>query len=256
MVLMIVGVEVVGKMDDKKFEEIYEVTDYEVLTDGGWSDIGAIGKTIKYTVWNLITEHHSLKCADNHIVFRANGNQVFVKDLKPGDKIKTDCGDECVVNVYKEDFDDNMYDLQVESLNHSYYSNGILSHNSTMYCIYALWYTTFFPEKKVMILANKAQTSLELMGRIELAYSYLPSWLKCAVTTYNKGQLEFANKSCVIGFASSSSAARGFTASCVDKDTKVVIRFKWLPFIRFKVKVGFLEKLGNFCAKLRRKPIV
>lgn len=48
-----------------------------------------------------------------------------------------------------------MYDVQAGG-DHRYFSDGLLSHNSTIYCIFSLWYTTFFPEKKVMILANKA----------------------------------------------------------------------------------------------------
>ena len=35
---------------ERKFEEIYEIDDYEILTDSGWQDISFIGKTIKYQI--------------------------------------------------------------------------------------------------------------------------------------------------------------------------------------------------------------
>lgn len=110
-----------------------------------------------------------------------------------------------------------MYDVQAGG-GHRYFSDGILSHNSTIYCIFTLWYTTFFPEKKVMILANKAQTALELLSRIATAYEYLPAWIKCACVEYNKGSITFANMSSIKAFASSSDAARGHSCNCVVLD--------------------------------------
>lgn len=114
-----------------------------------------------------------------------------------------------------------LFDIQKELLNFLVQNNKIIccsgrqQGKSTIYCIYTLWLTCFFPEKKVMILANKSATALELLGRIEMGYSYLPSWLKPSVISYNKGEMMFANKSGVRGFASSSDAARGFSANVV-----------------------------------------
>jgi hypothetical protein len=53
----------------------------------------------------------------------------------------------------------------------------------------------FFPEKKVMILANKFETALEICSRIRLAYEYIPKFLKPAVITWNKSEILFANRS-------------------------------------------------------------
>jgi hypothetical protein len=112
-----------------------------------------------------------------------------------------------------------MYDLELsEKSNHLYYTNGILSHNTTTYTIYLLWLTNFFPEKKVMLLANKLETALEILGRIRLAYEYLPQFLKASVLTWNKGEIVFGNMSTIKGFSTSSSAARGFSANVVVAD--------------------------------------
>ena len=112
-----------------------------------------------------------------------------------------------------------MYDIELgDDSDRRYYTNGILSHNSTIYCIYSLWRSIFFPEKKIMILANKAATALELLSRIETGYEYLPYWLKPACLVFNKGEITFSNLSSIRAFASSSDAARGFSANTVVLD--------------------------------------
>ncbi len=205
-------------LPDRKFVDVVDSDDYEVLTDQGWEDIICVGKTIPYTIYELKTETHSLKCADTHIVFDSNMNEVFVKDLEVGQLVATDIGFEEVTDLIVSDTEDSMYDICVDSAEHRYFTNGILSHNSTIYCIYSLWLATFFPEKKIMLLANKAATALELLGRIITGYEYLPKWLKAAATVVNKGELSFANMSSIRAFASSSDAARGFSCNTVILD--------------------------------------
>lgn len=89
------------------------------------------------------------------------------------------------------------------------------SSKTTTYTIYLLWLTMFHPEKKVMLLANKLDTCIEICGRIRLAYQYIPSFLKPAVVTWNKAEIEFSNLSVIKGFATASDAARGFSCNCV-----------------------------------------
>ena len=98
---------------ERKFEESFDINDYEILTDEGWQDCVAIHKTIPYTVWQLTTKSFCLKCADNHIVFDENMNQIFVKDLVVGQKIQTENGLEEVVSVIEFDETDNMYDIEL-----------------------------------------------------------------------------------------------------------------------------------------------
>lgn len=57
---------------DRKFIESYEINDFEILTDSGWIDADAIHKTVEYKIWKLSTPSYTLKCADNHIVFKKN----------------------------------------------------------------------------------------------------------------------------------------------------------------------------------------
>lgn len=112
------------------------VNDYEVLTDDGWVKIKKIHTTIPYDVYHLkLDDGKELKCADNHIVFDENFNEVFVKNLEIGDRIQINSENKeklsIVISKDLLDYQETMYDLELdESSNHRYYTNNILSHNT------------------------------------------------------------------------------------------------------------------------------
>jgi len=121
----------IAETHDRKFLETYKVKDYEVLTDNGWQDIFAIGKTIPYDIWEIKTENYELRCADKHLVFDEFMETIYIDKLKIGDKIQTKTGLEeiCIINHFEEKV--SMYDLELDySSNRRFYTNGILSHNS------------------------------------------------------------------------------------------------------------------------------
>lgn len=210
---------------DRKFVESFDIDDFEIFTDSGWEAANAIHKTVPYKIWTLVTNNYELQCADTHIVFDENFNEVFVKDLVVGQKIITESGLDEVLDVFETDEEDNMYDIELnDSSDHRYYTNGILSHNTTTYTIFCLWYATLFQEKKIMICANKLQTALEIMDRIRKAYENIPFWMKPGILTYNKGEIVFANGSSIRAHSTSSSAARGSSCNCVIGDTKVTVK--------------------------------
>jgi len=116
---------------NKKFLESKKINDYEVLTDTGWVDINAIHKTIEYEVIHLITDKFELFCADNHIIFK-DGKEEYVINLSKGDIIDTINGPSEVISISSEGVLKNMYDLELDyDSNKRYYTNGILSHNTT-----------------------------------------------------------------------------------------------------------------------------
>jgi len=200
---------------ERKFVRSINVSDWEVSSDSGWVPITHIHKTIKYKEWVVKTiSGKKLICADDHIVFDAYGNQTFIKNLKPNStKILTENGPETVISVYETDKESNMFDLTVNSNDHRLYTNGILSHNTTTVVAYLLWYVLFNEDKFVAILANKAKTSREILGRIQLAYEALPLWLQQGVKEWNKGSIELENNCRILADSTSSSAARGYTIS-------------------------------------------
>jgi len=72
-----------------------------------------------------------------------------------------------------------------------------------------LHYVLFNPTVNVAILANKAATARDLLGRLQLAYENLPKWLQQGVMTWNKGSLELENGSKILASSTSASAVRG-----------------------------------------------
>jgi len=118
----------------KKFTKTFDMSDYEILTDSGFVDLVSLHETIPYKVWELkLSNGYELECADDHIIFDDEMNEIFVKNLKTGDKVLTDSGVAIVIEVNETDRVENMYDFElVDNSNRRYYTNGILSHNTEL----------------------------------------------------------------------------------------------------------------------------
>ena len=95
---------------------------------------------------------------------------------------------------------------------------GRQSGKSVCMLAYLLWYVLFNEDKAVAILANKAATARELMGRLQKSFEALPKWLQQGVKEWNKGSLELANGSKVYADATSGSAIRGKSMNIVMLD--------------------------------------
>ena len=83
------------------------------------------------------------------------------------------------------------------------------SGKSTVMISYLLHYALFNPSVNIAILANKAATARDLLGRLQLAYENLPKWLQQGVMSWNKGSLELENGSKILASSTSASAVRG-----------------------------------------------
>lgn len=127
----------------RKFIDSIELSNLEIETDSGWQPISSIHKTVPYEVWYMETSTGLiLECADTHIVFDENFNEIFIKDIvKNKTKVFTKNGAELVTKVYKTDQIEHMFDLTVDHPDHRFYSNNILSHNTTF--INALSYALY-----------------------------------------------------------------------------------------------------------------
>ena len=92
------------------------------------------------------------------------------------------------------------------------------SGKSTTVLSYLLHYIVFNDNVNVAILANKAATSRDLLGRLQLAYENLPKWLQQGVMSWNKGSLELENGSKILAASTSASAVRGSTYNVIFLD--------------------------------------
>ena len=229
----------------KKFVSIKTLTDIEVKTDIGYVPLKNILKTIKYAVYSVKFDNGiSLKCADNHIIIDIDGNEVFAKNLKQGDSVITEEGPDTVVSVTFLGYSDNMYDLQME-YHHKYYTNKVLSHNTTIAAAYIAHQTIFNLEYCTAVLSNKGSGSREILSRIKQIYEELPWFLQMGVKTWNKGSIELGNKSKVISAASSTSSIRGNSVNCASTKTKVTVKNKNTGLVETITIEELESRLGN-----------
>jgi hypothetical protein len=217
-----------SQQTDRKFIETYTVSDWQVQTDTGWQDIEQTHRTVKYTVWELLLSNGMrLRCADTHIVFNVENEQVYVKDLSPGDQIQTASGLAAVLSVNATTEAEHMYDLGVNSADHRYYTGGILSHNSTTAAGYLLWHAMFVPDSTILIAAHKYLGAQEIMQRIRYAYENTPDFIRAGVTSYNKGSIEFENSSRIVAQTTTETTGRGMSITCLStQNTQVTVREK------------------------------
>jgi hypothetical protein len=205
---------------DRKFIESFDISDWEIETDTGWHDITEIHKTIPYVVYKIETECGAyLECADDHIVFLDNMEEVFAKDLIPNkSKIITKFGSSLVTSIQNLNYEENMYDVTVDSDDHRFYSNDILSHNTTTSVAYLLWLSIFTDRYSIAITANKKALAVEILSRYQLAYENLPMWLQQGVVVWNKGSVELENGSKLLSASTAASSVRGGSFNLVFMD--------------------------------------
>jgi hypothetical protein len=207
--------------DDISKKIIYsqEIQNIQIESDSGWVNVSHLHITQPYTVWNLELDNgYTLKCADNHIIFNDNMEEVFVKNLKIGDYVKTDLGDYKVSKIFKTNHKVSMGDLTINHSDHRYYTNGILSHNTISASIYILHYMLFNNTKNVLLAANKLDTSKEVLDKIKNIYTYLPFFLQQGVENWNVSQIKFENGCRAKAFAMTKNASIGQTGDLVYVD--------------------------------------
>lgn len=89
---------------------------------------------------------------------------------------------------------------------------------STTVVSYLLHYALFNDSANIGILANKASTARDLLGRLQTAYENLPKWLQQGVIAWNKGSMELENGSKILAASTSASAVRGMSFNIIFLD--------------------------------------
>lgn len=193
----------------RKFKHIKEVDNWEVLTPRGYKPVSKAMLTEPYDEYKLTTvSDKTLHAADDHIVILEDGSECFMRDLEAGMRVKGEKETEIVEHCVPTDSTHDMYDFEVPD-GHVYYTDGILSHNTTTSAAYLLHQAITRPNITIAILANKGSTAAEILERIKFAYENLPWFLQVGVKTWNKSYIELGNGSKIITAATSSSSIRG-----------------------------------------------
>lgn len=143
-----------------KFIESYHLIDgLRIKTDLGYSEIFYLHRTVPYTVYEVELENGTiLRCADEHIVFKDDMKDIQVSKLKVGDYLKTVQGDMRVKSITETADYEDMYDFQVEDDRHRYYTDGVLSHNTTLAHIF-----THEFDLPTLYINGSSETSVEII---------------------------------------------------------------------------------------------
>ena len=117
-----------------------------------------------------------------------------------------------------------MYDFQEKLINNFHKSRFNIckmprqTGKSTTAVSYLLHYIVFNDSVNVGILANKAATARELLGRLQTAYENLPKWMQQGILSWNKGSMELENGSKILAASTSASAVRGMSFNIIFLD--------------------------------------
>ena len=129
-----------------------------------------------------------------------------------------------IVNLDEGIVNFDLYDFQEDMVNrfHEHRFNIAKlprqSGKSTVVTAYLLWYAIFNDNVNIAILANKAATAREMLGRLQLSYENLPKWLQQGVVNWNRGSLELENGSKILAASTSASAVRGMSFNIIFLD--------------------------------------
>ena len=149
--------------------------------------------------WDANSVKEMLKCSQDPVYFA----ETYMKIVSL---------DEGLVNFTLRDYQKEMLWAMKEN-RYCAFNLSRQSGKSITVCAFLLWYIIFNEAKEVAILANKGDTAREILGRIQLAYQYLPKWLQHGTTIWNKGSFELENGSKIIAAATTSDNVRGHSIS-------------------------------------------
>jgi hypothetical protein len=129
-----------------------------------------------------------------------------------------------IINVDRGLIPFDMWDFQERMLN-TFHNNRFSIcklprqvGKSTTSVAYILHQVLFNENFVVAILANRAPTARELLGKLKLAFEYLPMFLKQGIKEWNKGSIYLANGSRVLADSTSGSSVRGFSFNIIFLD--------------------------------------
>lgn len=215
-----------SQITNRKFIESYPGNGKKILTQNGYKEIIEVHKTIPYRKFRIRLENGLfLECAYNHVIIREDYSEVYAKDSL-GSFIITQLGISKVVEVTDLEIEEHMYDISIDSEDKLYFSQGILSHNSSKTIstsIYLSHLANFDTEKNIGIVANKGGLAREFLLNIKNIFIELPMWMSVGVKTWNKSFIEFENDMRILTDVPSQDSFRGYSIHCLDGESEVEV---------------------------------
>ena len=205
--------------NDAKLIHSFNLKWIKVETDTGFKPVSHIHMTKKFVLYKILLENgFSLECADTHILFNKNMEEVFVKDLSNGDFIQTKEGIKKIIKKEKLNNKICMCDITVDDNNHRYYTNGVLSHNTTTSALFMLHYILFNVDKNALVLGNKRKTAVEILDKAKKIFIELPYFLRPGIYKWNEGEIVLDNGCRLMAEATTINSGISFTFHCVLAD--------------------------------------
>ena len=203
--------------DDKFIDE--RKTSCNVKCDTGFISASKIYKTKPYNVYEVrFTDGTRIECADTHIFFTSELSEIFCKDLKPNDILFGDGCVKIVDSIERHNYKFCMYDITVDSDNHRYYTNGVLSHNTISSSIYLAWYLLFNYDKNVFLTANKERTARDVLSKVQEIIENVPFFMKPGILKWGALDLKFDNGCKCIAESTTPRSGIGFTINLLYLD--------------------------------------
>lgn len=198
----------------------------------GWVRPMEILKTIDLDVLKLTFDDGTiLKCSAKHSLILSNGEEIYAQDAL-NHEIKSIKGVTRCTSVEDTGIKEPMYDV-VLLLDHHYYTNGILSHNSGKSITIATWLAWLYCFSKDIVIgicANKLSMAAEFLKNTKDILVQLPVWMTPGCKVWNVGSIGGDNGVRILTDSPSDSSFRGFSCNvivvdeCLKGDTEVTIR--------------------------------
>lgn len=154
--------------------EEYSVSDTQVLTPNGWRKVNKVYKTIPLETVRIVTYSCELICSLHHLIKTPSG-WVHAYTLCQGDIVLTENGEETVLLAEETGEVEELYDLTVDDPSGEFYSNGILSHNSTTFAARQLILSHLLPGYKSLYVCpqhDQLKTYARRLAEMEAAFRF------------------------------------------------------------------------------------
>lgn len=211
-----------SRAQDGKIMHEFGVSGISIKSDRGFFPMYKVFMTIPFWVYRLrLSNGLRLECADHHLVFDSHNFIHRVSDLIliPEDtQIATIEGPAHIEKIELGYGAVCMCDVSVRSGTHSYYSDGILSHNTTTSAIFLLWYVLFNIDKNALVIGSKRRVAIEILDKLKKIFYELPYYLKPGVLKWNESEVVFDNGCRILAEATTINSGISYTFHCVLAD--------------------------------------
>lgn len=219
IILILIGAIDCRKKSTEKLIDSSILQGIKILSDQGWSPAAYIHLTKPYEIYTVELEDGKvLHCADEHLIYTPDGRTIWVSDLKPGMFVQTIDGPVIVKSISISNRKVSMCDITTLNDKESYYTNGILSHNTTTSAIFLLHYILFNVDKNTLVLGNKRRTSVEILDKVKKIFYEIPYFLKPGVYKWNEGEIVLDNGCRCMAEATTINSGISFTFHCILAD--------------------------------------